>query len=219
MTRWLAQTPTLAALDSAARSELAKLSPTARPAGETIFTPGSAAQAYAIVVSGRVDVTLTGISGREILLYSIEPGQSCIQSTIGLMGDSPYSAEAQTVKDTELVLVPKSLFLTLLNQSEPFRTVVFHAFAARMQTMVTLLEKVAFQRVECRLAERLLELADGTSEINMTQADLATQIGTAREVISRRLEAWSKRGWIRQSRGQITLLDRDALFGLSIADM
>ena len=81
MTRWLAQTPTLAALDSAARAELAKLSPIAHPAGETIFTPGSAAQAYAIVVSGRVDVTLTGISGREILLYSIEPGQSCIQSS------------------------------------------------------------------------------------------------------------------------------------------
>jgi CRP/FNR family transcriptional regulator len=78
-----------------------------------------------------------------------------------------------------------------------------------------LLEKVAFTRVECRLAERLLTLSDTENPLHLTQSDLATQIGTAREVVSRRLENWSRRGWVRTGRGTIEVLDPDALHAVA----
>ena len=209
---WLARAPALAALEPHATIMLARLLPMTLPAGATLFHPGDAVKGYAIVLSGRVDVSLTGATGREILLYSVVPGQSCIQSTMGLLGGSDYTAEAVAQTETDLVLLPRDAFLGLVDSSPAFRAIVFRAFADRMQNMMQLLEKVAFQRVECRLAERLLDLnRDANGPLTLTQADLATQVGTAREVISRRLESWSRRGWVRTARGQIEILDPTAL--------
>ncbi|MDU8929161.1 Crp/Fnr family transcriptional regulator [Alisedimentitalea sp. MJ-SS2] len=209
---WLEKAAPLNRLDPDARSVLARLTPMQLPAGAVLFHPGEAVKGYAIVLSGRVDVSLTGASGREILLYSVVPGQSCIQSTMGLLGGSDYTAEAVTSTSTELVLLPRDKFLTLVDTSPGFRTIVFRAFADRMQLMMQLLEKVAFQRVECRLAERLVALANTTTgPISITQAELATQVGSAREVISRRLDAWARRGFVRTGRGTVEILDPAAL--------
>lgn len=209
---WLARAPMLSALEPGAQTTLSRLIPTTLPAGATLFHPGEAVKGYAIVLSGRVDVSLTGSTGREILLYSVVPGQSCIQSTMGLLGGSDYTAEAITQGNTELVLLPRDIFLRLVDSSPGFRAIVFRAFADRMQNMMMLLEKVAFQRVECRLAERLLELANAApGPVRITQADLATQVGTAREVISRRLESWSRQGWVKTGRGTVEILDPTAL--------
>ncbi|MBN8291374.1 Crp/Fnr family transcriptional regulator [Rhodobacter sp. NTK016B] len=180
------------------------------PASTRLFGPGETAQGFAVVLSGRVEVSLTGPSGREILLYSIEPGQSCIQSTLGLMGGEPYTGEAMTVRDTRLAVIPAPLFRALMDHSEPFRAQVFRAFAARMSDMTHLLERVAFTRVEARLAQALLDIAvEGT--ITATHADLAARIGSAREVVSRRLEALARRGLVSTERGRILLRDQTGL--------
>ncbi len=197
-------------MDAAARSRLGRLSPHSLPDNHVLFRPGDAVQGYVIVLDGQVDVGLSGVNGREMLLYSVTPGQSCIQSTLGLLGGEDYSAEARTRGPTRLVLLPKPVFLELLNQSDSFRAVVMRAFSDRMQMLMHLLEKVTFQRAEHRLAARLLELDQG-SEIMITQGDLAREIGTAREVVSRRLEAWAKRGWVETGRGRLRVLDRAAL--------
>jgi CRP/FNR family transcriptional regulator len=208
---WSPDDTALAALDKADKARLATLPAHALPEGTVLFRPGDAVQGYAFVLNGRVDVSLTGASGREMLLYSVEPGQSCVQTTMGLLSDADYSAEAQTTCPTELVLIPRGLFLDLMDRSAPFRALVFGAFAQRMQTMMILLEKVAFTRVECRLAERLIALAGADDTIQVTQADLATQVGTAREVVSRRLDAWARRGIVRTGRGTVTICDKAAL--------
>lgn len=181
------------------------------PAGTVLFSPGDAVKGYVIVLQGRVSVSLTGASGREMLLYVVTPGQSCIQSTLGLMGGEDYTAEAITDQDSRVVLLPKPLFMQLLDDSPSFRALVFTAFAGRMQTMMHLLERVAFQRVECRLAAYMLERADADGLISTTQQALATAVGSAREVISRRLDAWSRRGWVKTSRGAVQITDVDAL--------
>lgn len=185
------------------------------PRGSVVFRPGDSVQGYALVLSGRIDVSLTGATGREIMLYSVAPGQSCIQTTLGLLAGDDYSAEAVAFIETELVLVPRSLFLSLVDRSSAFRALVFAAFADRMQTMMQLLEKVAFQKVETRLAERLLQLAPEDGTIRMTHADLAGQVGSAREVVSRRLESWARSGWVSVGRGTITVQDRAALSALA----
>ena len=212
---WTATTG-FAALAAEARARLDALLLLRLPKGTLMFHPGDAAQGFVVVLEGRVEVFLTGATGREILLYAVEPGQSCVQTTLGLMGGVDYTGEAITATDCHVVVIPKPLFLTLMDDSAPFRAFVFTAFATRMQDMMLLLERVAFQRVESRLAGALLALAR-EGQVNATQSDLATRIGSAREVISRRLDQFARRGWVRTDRGRVTLLDPAALRRIAAA--
>jgi len=212
---WTDEAPALHGLEQVALASLNRLAPVDVPEGAVLFSPGESVKGYVIVLSGRVNVCLTGASGREMLLYSVEPGQSCIQSTLGLMGDEAYTAEAVVATRTRLVLLPKKQFLGLLDSSAGFRTLVFSAFADRIQTVMQLLEKVAFQRIESRLAAELLKAAQGDKVVSATHQELATRLGTAREVISRRLEIWSRRGWVSTTRGKVVLLDPEALRALA----
>ena len=182
---------------------LSRLKVLSLPQGAVLFQPGQKVEGYAIILSGRVDVSLSAASGREILLYSVVPGQSCIQTTMGLLGDAIYSAGAQTASPTQLVMVPRPLFTQLMDRTPSFRAMVFSAFAGRMGTMMELLEKVA--------------LATGPGPVQLTQSELAAQVGTAREVVSRRLENWAQRGLVRTARGQIELCNRPALQAIADA--
>lgn len=212
---WTERVPLLATLAPRERTLLEALPVMALPEGAIVFRPGDSVQGYALVLSGRIDVSLTGASGREILLYSVTLGQSCIQTTLGLLAEENYTSHGTASDQTDLVLVPRPLFLSMVNDSAAFRGLVFAAFADRMQTMMQLLEKVAFQKVETRLAERLVTLAPDTGPLRVTHADLAGQVGSAREVVSRRLERWAKAGWISVGRGTITVHDRAALSALA----
>ena len=212
---WTDRVPAFTSLGPGDRTALEELAVMDLPRGAIVFRPGDSVQGYALVLSGRIDVSLTGATGREIMLYSVAPGQSCIQTTLGLLAGDDYSAEAVASVETELVLVPRALFLSLVDRSGAFRALVFAAFADRMQTMMQLLEKVAFQKVETRLAERLLALSSEEDNIRITHADLAGQVGSAREVVSRRLESWARSGWVSVGRGTITVQDRAALSALA----
>jgi len=192
------------------RARLDALPVQSLPRGARIFGPGDIAQGFAVVLSGRIEVSLTGPSGREILLYAVEPGQSCIQTTLGLLGDEPYSGEALCVSETRVALIPAALFHALMGRSEAFRSFVFRALASRMNDMTALLERVAFTRVEARLAQALLDLEIGGA-VEATHADLAARIGSVREVVSRRLEVLARRGLVATDRGRVQLRDRGEL--------
>jgi CRP/FNR family transcriptional regulator len=207
---WLAGVPALRGLGAEAGRRLEALEPMDVPAGTVLFRPGEAVKGYVIVLDGRIGVHLIGPTGRDILLYDVAPGKSCIQSTLGLLGGDDYTAEAVAERPTRLVLLPRATFLDLLGVDAAFRGLVFAAFAERMQSMMHLLEKVAFQKVESRLAAWLLSRAeDGT--VQATQQDIASGIGSAREVVSRRLDALARRGAIAQARGRVDILDAEIL--------
>lgn len=211
---WVAQATSLPPLEPATKNRLAHLTPFEVPKGTALFHPGDTVKGFVVVLKGRVDVFLTGPSGREILLYAVEPGQSCIQSTLGLMGGEDYSGEAIARNDCRLVLIPRDMFLDLMDQSDAFRTFVFRAFATRMQSMMHLLERVAFERVESRLARCLLDRAEN-GRLTATHAEIATMIGSAREVVSRRLDALARRGILRLERGVVHINDSDTLAELA----
>lgn len=174
--------------------------------GTVLFRPGDAAQGFVVVLSGRIEVRLTAASGREILLYAVEPGESCVQTTLGLMGDEAYTGEATTATDAEVVVIPRPLFLRLIAEDDGFRRFVLRAFGQRMAELTHLLEQVAFGRIEVRLASALLDLAQD-EVVDATQAELAARIGSAREVVSRRLEAFERHGWVTVERGHVRLRD------------
>ena len=207
---WADEAQELAALEPPARATLERLRPMELPAGARLFAPGETVKGYVVVLAGQVGVHLLGPNGRDILLYEVAPGQSCIQSTLGLLGGDDYSAEATTSRPTRLVLIPRPVFLELLDSSPAFRKVVFAAFAERMQAMMQLIETMSFMRVEARLAALILERAEGDLLV-MTQAEMARAIGTAREVVGRRLDRLSREGLIRPERGAVRVLDRAGL--------
>ena len=197
-------------LSAQSAGRLRGLSPVDVPKGSALFHPGETVKGFVIVLSGRVEVFLTGPTGRDILLYAVEPGQSCVQSTLGLLGGEDYSGEAITRTETRLVLVPRALFLSMMEDDPAFRGFVFQAFANRMQSMMHLLERVAFTRVEARLAQCLLDRAEN-GRLEATHAEIAVMIGSAREVVSRRLDALVRRGIVALERGAVVLRDPQTL--------
>jgi len=215
--RWTEEAAGLDTLEEAARRTREGLHPSMLPAGHVLFHPGEAVRGFVVMLSGRAEVYLTGASGRELLLYAVEPGQSCVQSTLGLLGGEAYSAEGVLARDSRLVLIPRETFLALIEASPRFRAHVFRALAGRMQTMMQLLERVAFRRVEARLAAALLAAAE-EGEIRTTHQVLASRVGTAREVVSRRLESFARKGWVESRRGRIRLIDAAALRALAAID-
>lgn len=204
--------------DDTTRAELARLPERTLPRGSVLFRAGETAGVFPVVLSGRIEVHLTGPSGREILLYAVEPGESCVQTTLGLLGDEPYGGEAVVAAPSRLVLVPRPVFLRLMDGDAAFRRFVLRSFGRRMAEVTRLLEKVAFGRVETRLAQALLQLAEG-DRVAATQTELAARIGSAREVVSRRLDAWTRSGVVTTDRGVVRLIDTPLLRQLAAGDM
>jgi CRP/FNR family transcriptional regulator, anaerobic regulatory protein len=211
MAGWADQAGFLADIDAEARRELEALTPVHVPIRSTLFRPGDAAQSFVLLLSGRIGVYLTGRNGRELLLYAVTPGETCVQTTLGVLGGAPYAGEAVAESDLVAVMVPPAVFERLMGQSPAFRAFVFKAFADRLGDLMFVLEQVAFVKVEQRLAHALLERADSEGRLALTHQELAVVIGTAREVVSRRLEALASKGVVENERGQIRIIDRNEL--------
>jgi CRP/FNR family transcriptional regulator len=186
------------------------LTPQRLPSGMVVFRAGDQAQAFVIVLKGRIEVRLTAVSGREMLLYAVEAGQSCVQTTLGLLGDEVYTGTALTTMETLVVLVPKAVFLSIMDQDKGFRRFVLRAFGTRMNDLTRVLEQVAFAPMEARLAFALLEMAE-QALVHAAQAELAARLGTAREVFTRHLQGFAIRGLAQNARGQVVILNEAGL--------
>ena len=216
---WIGAIPGLAALDAESSGLLASASrKMAAPAGTQLFSEGSPCQAFLIVLAGQVRVQKTAENGREIALYRIGPGQTCVVTTVCLMTGTDYDAEGVAETDIEAQALPMPAFRALLAKSERFRDFVFRAYSIRITDLLLLLEEVSFGRIDQRLAACLLERGrsgEPENEVLATHQELAAELGTAREVVSRQLKEFENRGWIALARGRIVLRDLAALAGLA----
>lgn len=215
MAEWTESATFIHGLEPKSCALLDALKPVRVPAKTILFRPGDTAAQFLIVLNGRVSVHLTGRTGRELLLYTVSPGETCVQTTLGVLGGAPYTGEAIADTDLVAVMIPPALFSTLVRESDAFRTFVFKAFADRLADVTFLLECVAFLKVEERLAMALLSRADGEGVVATTHQELAIVIGSAREVVSRRLDTMAVRGLIAVDRGQIRIIDRAGLARLA----
>lgn len=180
-------------------------------AGTTIFAPGKAPDSLYFLISGTVKVFQTSESGREIVLYRVEAGQSCVMTSACLLAHQSQAAEGIAETDVKAIALPRAAFDALIAEVPAFRDFVFMAYAMRMNDLFRVIDDVAFGRIDVRLALRLMALAADDDTIHVTHQGLATELGTAREVISRQLNDFQKRGLVEQGRGVITLRDRIAL--------
>ena len=203
---WLQGFPELAGMPAC---ECAALLDTAvdmkLPAGATVFAPDQPCAHFILVAAGRVKVYQLDADGNEIVLYRLGPGSICILTTLALLADQNYSAFAVTETPVQAIGLPASTFHDWMARSAPFRSFVFHSQAARLGDLMRVIQNVAFASIDSRLAARLLALAADGHELAITHQELAAEIGTAREVVSRHLKAFEKRGWVSLGRGRVEL--------------
>ncbi len=197
-------------LDAATHARIsAQALPLKAPAGATLFRPGDPCRGFVLLRTGRARVDLIAEDGHALLLYRVVPGQACAITTSCLFAEEPYSAEGTAETDCEGLLLPSALFARLVEDSAAFRTFVLAGFATRLGALMGRIEDLSFRSVDARLAAWLLERAPGP--VAATQQEIASDIGTAREVVSRRLAALARAGLVRPERGTVALLDAAGL--------
>ena len=185
------------------------------PRGKLVFGPGQVPDKLLLLLEGSVRVQQCSESGREIVLYRVEAGQSCVLTNAFLLAEEAHAAEGYADGEVTAVAIPHATFDELIARSRTFRDFVFSAYTRRIADLIRVVDDVAFGRIDVRLAERLIRLAADSDEIEATHHQLATELGTAREVISRQLQEFQRRGWIAQSRGCIRIVQREPLRQLS----
>lgn len=181
------------------------------PAGGTIFDADQPCRGFPLVLEGAVRVVMNAPSGREILLYRVDPGQGCILSGGCLLGHSDYAARGVAEEDVTLLSLPPAEFQALLLEHEPFRRFVFGMYGERLAEVMQLVEEVAFRRLDERLAQLLVHRGP---VIAATHQSLADELGSVREIVSRLLRSFETRGWVKLERERVTVLDPRSLAAL-----
>lgn len=217
---WLNQFAGLSQLDEPTKAILLNHSAVLNvPADTVLFGPQKSPENMLFLLEGTVRVQQTAESGHEIVLYRIHAGESCVLTTACLLAYEDYSALGIAETDLHAVAIPRPVFDNLVSRSTTFRDFVFKAFSKRITDLFLMVNEVAFQRIDVRLAHSLLALAEVAgnrrSSITVTHQQLSVELGTAREVISRQLQAFQRHHWITQTRGAIVLIDIDALSKLA----
>jgi CRP/FNR family transcriptional regulator, anaerobic regulatory protein len=181
------------------------------PAGTTLFREHEPCGGFPLLLSGEVRVSRSASSGRELELYRVVPGEMCLVSSSCLFVDQPLSAHGVAVKPTRLALLSPAAFREALAHTG-FRDFVLGLFAARLADLTGLIEAIAFQRLDSRLAAALL--GHGT-QVHATHQALADELGTVREIVTRLLHRFERDGWVELSRECITVRDSAALRSLA----
>lgn len=179
-----------------------------------IFRPGDRCESFLILLDGRIRVQLVSEEGKEVTLYKIGPGGSCMLTTSCLFSSDEYPAEAIAETDIVALAFSRDIFERTVENSAEFRRFVFDGFSKRLAKVIGRMKELAFTSIDHRLAKVLMGLHE-RGQTQVTHDKLAVELGTAREVVSRHLKKMEKRGLIALARGKITVLDPPALMSMS----
>lgn len=177
------------------------------PAGAVLFSANDPCQGFPLLLDGEVRVSRPSQDGRALELYRLAPGEMCLVSSASLFRTQPLTAQAVATRPTRLLMVPPQVFRSWLAQPA-FRDYVLGLFAERMADLTALIDAVAFQRLDRRLAAALLGHGP---ELAVTHQDLADVLGTVREMVTRLLRRFEREGWIELARERIRIRDSAAL--------
>ncbi len=207
---WLELFPELSQLEQHAREILLKyVRIVEAPVGTIGYREGTPCGAYVMRLSGRSRVYKMSTNGREILLYRVSAGETCVITTTCLLGNSDYPASTIVEEPIRDVLIPSAAFHQLMLDSNVFRKFVMTNYGALISDLIVLLDEVAFHNLEARLAKVLLDA--NATQISRTHQQIADELGTAREVVSRQLKRLEQKGSVSLGRGLIEIINRGAL--------
>lgn len=178
------------------------------PAGTVMFDEAQPCMGFPFVLDGEILVSKHSESGREITLYRVAAGDSCILSSSCLVGDVAYDARGTVLRDARLFILPRPTFERLLGASAAFRKYVFGLFGERIAELMQTVEAVAFKRMDQRLAALLLKQGP---VVRASHQQIADELGSVREIVSRLMRAFAEQGLVRTGREQVEVLDRAGL--------
>ncbi len=207
---WLESFPPLLQLEPNARDILTKSARIVEaPIGTIGYREGQNCGAYVMRLAGKSRVYKMSSSGREILLYRVAAGETCVITTTCLLGHSDYPASTVVEEPIRDVIIPATAFNQLMVDSPVFRRFVMTNYGALISDLIVLLDEVAFHSLDARLAKLLLD--SGSITISRTHQLIADELGTAREVVSRQLKRFEQKGWVALGSGHVELTNRPAL--------
>jgi CRP/FNR family transcriptional regulator len=181
------------------------------PAGRDVFLEGDRVDAIALLISGVVRVYKIGETGREITLYRFGYGESCILTANAILSQKTFPAIATVEKDAEAVMIPAEKFREWVKRYDSWREFVFELLSERLFAVMAVVDEVVFQRMDRRVASFLLDRWRVMNPIRVTHQEIASELGSSREVISRILEDFSQRGMVLVGRGTVEVLDFEEL--------
>ena len=179
--------------------------------GAVAYHEGWECPNYVMCLAGGTRSFKTSSSGRELLLYRVVPGSTCVFTTQCLLAGGRFPAESVAEAPTRFAALPAVTFHAMMEASPEFRRFVLDDYSSLLTNILSLVDEVAFERLDQRMAQRLLTDADPGGMVFKTHQQLADDVGSVREVISRQLSEWERAGWIRTARGSVQILDRAAL--------
>ena len=177
------------------------------PAGHDVFVEGDDVDAIALLISGVVRVYKVGDTGREITLYRFGLGESCILTANAILSRQSFTAIATVEQDAEAVMIPADSFREWIRRYDLWRNFVFALLSRRLSNIMEIVDEVAFRRMDLRVAALLLERSRIDNPISTTHQEIAAELGSSREVISRILENLAAQGLIRVLRGSIEVVE------------
>ena len=180
------------------------------PAGKVIYREGDPCNFFALINEGIVRVYKTSETGNEITLYRVGAGECCFLTASCVMQETKFPAIAVSEEELEAVMLPSSVLQEWVGINPVWRKYVFSLLASRLSNVAERVDDVAFQRIDKRLAEFLMQ-KHKENIISMTHQSIALDLGTAREVVSRVLKDFEKDGIIRILRGKTEITDLPAL--------
>ena len=181
------------------------------PAGQYVARQGEECSRFGLILSGSLRVYKLSENGREVTLFRVGAGESCILSASSILSDAPFPASAVAETDVLALMIEPMALRQRLADRESWRNYVFGLLAQRMTSVMSLLEDVAFGRLDQRLARHLLANADPGRAVRATHQAIATELGSSREVVSRILKDFEKQGLISITRGRIDVVNADGL--------
>jgi CRP/FNR family transcriptional regulator len=186
------------------------------PVGKDVFVEGDQAEALALLISGVVRVYKIGETGREITLYRFGNGESCILTANAILSRKSFPAIATVEREAEAVMIPAEAFRDWVKRHDVWREFVFDLLSDRLSSVMAVVDEVVFQRMDRRVASLLVTKSKTQHPIRITHQEIAAELGSSREVISRILEDFSQRGIVESGRGTIEILDGEELTSLAV---
>jgi CRP/FNR family transcriptional regulator len=180
--------------------------------GQPICHEGNHCSHLSIVLEGTARIYKLGENGKEITLYRISQGESCILTASCILSEIPFPAFAICDSDIEAAIIPANTVQTWLSESAVWRDYIFSLVATRLSNIIHVVEDVVFRKMDRRIAAYLCNRAiNESTAIRVTHQEIASELGTSREVVSRILKDFEHEQLIKVTRGAIHLIDFDAL--------
>ena len=186
------------------------------PAGTVVHNGAMECTGFLLVRSGQLRAYTLSEEGREVTIYRLFDHDCCLFSAACIMSSLQFEVIIETEKDSEIFIIPPSVYQKLMNESLPVSKFTNDLMATRFSDIMWLMEQIMWKSFDKRLAAFLLEEAniEGTTLLKVTHERIANHMGTAREVVTRMLRYFQGEGFVKLTRGAIEITDKPGLEAL-----